>query len=623
MIKEIAQFIDTLDPDFKTLGLKPKEGLHILLRIQKEDGRVFSDEDSMIGWAFTRKKDQEPEKVKLLEYFATLTTLTWCVNTNKCFDLPVKAIHSCSPYSIALKRENLINGEKYLLNKKDNKSQVYERISAYFNKGFDLLDDENQRQRLEIFKQALNGEQNFHQWLDRIPEYAELKDSDYVIFYLDEPIESYEKANSKYLADKLFNTNEYDEIIDEVKYGTSDFFNGFPTKKPFLLHQTATFDIAGRITSGEARALFEFKALLGRGILPRPLPLFIYDDELKGKSIALFKKNADDGEKISYKQIIETLYSDHKRELENYYLLFYQQGEIKDFDFVSKFDYELKGRDNENWVIEDLFNAQYRRSLENVFDLEYHVLIPVLNNALITKTKSGDFQRKYFDEIDSKYCKSANTYLMVMTHRKAFYDFIYKSKRQAISAEVFDGLMQTLVLDDIRLDEVKGNQHSQNLNIRQKLNIWFSLSEKFNQKHLNPNITMASKLQAHRAFMQQLTQNQAGITTDDEYAFTIGQVIYYLFSKSKTADRSYQRLEAFLQQVKSQEMNKAVARLFDLYKHEVFSKNFRTPFAEVMDYETKANLRDFIPTILAGFFSDNQLFGNKENGEQQPETTEE
>ena len=85
-------------------------------------------------------------------------------------------------------------------------------------------------------------------------------------------------------------------------------------------------------------------------------------------------------------------------------------------------------------------------------------------------------------------------------------------------------------------------------------------------------------------------------------------MIYYLLHKSKTADKSYKRLEPFLQQVHASELNKAIARLFDTYKHENFSGNFRHPFASVMAYQTQANMRDYLPMMLAGIFSDNLLF---------------
>jgi len=610
MIKELSNFIEDLGPDIKSIGLKPKDGLHILLKIQEDNNRIFINQNSLKQWIFTRKKDAGPNDISFLKQCASLSQLAWCVNTNKCFDLPIKAIHSCSPYCVAIKRENLTGGEKYKYN---SKSQVYDRIDSYFSKAYELLDSESEKERIKLFEQALNSESLLNNWLSLIPDYLLLKDAEYIIFYLDEPIEKYEQTNAKYLADKLFNTNDYNMVAGDFIFGTSDFFNGFPTKKPFLTHKTASFDIASRISAQEAQHLYNFQDILGRKILPNPLPIFIDKRELIKDYISILKREAVKNNRIGYREILETLYKDYSKELGNYYLLFYNfLGEIKDCDFVSKFEYLLETIPGKPWEIQDLFETNNQVIIKNIFHLQQTVLLPIFNNSLVTKTKTGDYQYKYFDEIDPKYCRSAVTYLLIQKYRKAFYDFIYKSKRQAISQAMFSDILQNSIVDDVRLDEIKNNYHSNDRPIREKMNIWFSLSENFNLSHKKNNITMASKLQEHREFIKELTLGESHIESDDQYAFSVGQLIYYLLSKSKSGDRSYKRLEPFMQQVHSKELNKAIYRLFDSYKHENFSTNFKNPFAEVMDYTTESNVRDFMPTILAGIFSKNELFSNKE-----------
>lgn len=617
MIKTISNFISSLDQEFRSLGLKPKDGLHILLKTEVKDSELQVSKE--FDYAYTRKKEQSPDSIKLLNKAAVLSRLSWCVNTNKCFDLPIKAIHSCSPYCIAIKKENLSGGEKY---KSNSKSQVYERINSYFNKAIALIEDEANKQLATVFKLSLSSEALFNQWLELIPEYKEVKDSEYVIFYLDVPVEKYAETNRVYLADKLFNTNEYNTTINEETFGTSDFFNGYPTKKPFLSHQSASFDIANRITAKEAKNLFDFQDIMSRGILPKPLPIFIYEDELNvrgGKSlrdasIRIFKREAEAANRIGYKEIIEELYENHRDNFGNYYLLFYDRGEIKDFDFVSKFEYLLEDEAGKKWEIKDFFDGGNGQVIKNVFHFQQAVLKPVFNNSLITETKTGAYQYKYFDDIESKYCKSDLTYLQILKYRKAFYDFIYKSKRQSITSSMFNEIMQDAILEDLRLDDTKNGFHTQGRNIRQKLNIWFSITNNFiNAKN---NQTMGNKLIANREFIVKLAKGEADISTDEEYAFAAGQVIYYLLSKSKTADRSYKRLEPFMQQVHSKELNKSISRLFDSYKHETFSSNFRNPFSQVLAYETSRNVRDLTPTILSGIFSANALFSDKESKEE-------
>lgn len=157
---------------------------------------------------------------------------------------------------------------------------------------------------------------------------------------------------------------------------------------------------------------------MGRGILPRPLPIFVDRDELKKEAVALFKKGAVEGERIGYKEVIETLHEKHNDDVGNYYLLFYLAGEIKDFDFVSKFDYYLNDEGGHPWKVNDCFSINYQPTVKNVFDFQYSILVPILNNSLVVKTKAGGFQYKFFDDIDAKYCKSDNTYLLTMKYRK-------------------------------------------------------------------------------------------------------------------------------------------------------------------------------------------------------------
>ena len=615
MIKELINFTNSLNSEVKSLGMKPKDGIHVLVKILKEEDTLYIDKDSIIRVCYT--KNATEEDFSFLKKCAQLAEVAWSINTNKCFDLPAKGIHSVSPYCVALKKESLEGGEKY---NKDSK-KIYDRIDGYFANALQLVESESEKERIKLFRNFLNFKEKINFAISFFQEqYNQLKDKEYLIFYLDEPVEKYQESNVKYLSDKLFNTAEYNVNVEDITFGTSDFFNGFPTKKPFLMHQSATFDITSRISAPDAKSLFEIHGLLNRGIFPRPLPIFIYDNE-RIESVRIISKGVEKGEKIGYQEIIKEIRTTPNIEIGNYYLLYYWGGVIKDFDYVSKFQYFLGETNESPWIISDLFDINYYEELYNVFELELKLLIPIFNNALITRTKTGDYQRKWFDEIETKYCKTDNTFLLIMKYRKAFYDYIYKSQRQSVTQKMFDDILLTGIIDDIKLDELSNGLHSQRRNILQKMNIWFSLSEKFNINNKNRE-TMASKLQQHREFMSLLTKQEVSIENDEQYAFAVGQVIYYLFTKSKTSDRSYKRLEPFMQQARSAELNKAIVRLFDSYKHENFSTNFKSPFAEVLAYTADVTIRELMPVVLSGFFSKNELFSIKETAENEEKPTE-
>ena len=163
------------------------------------------------------------------------------------------------------------------------------------------------------------------------------------------------------------------------------------------------------------------------------------------------------------------------------------------------------------------------------------------------------------------------------------------------------------------MDEFKNGYNSNRDKILKKLNIWFSLYEYFdNTQFSNPlnDLPMASKIENYHSFMDGLVDGSKHIeeSNDSQFAFAAGQVIAYLFSKSRSSDRSYSRLEPFLQKRECGLFKQAILRFFEMYKHENFSNNFQKPFAEVMAFETEKDLKTLTPVVLAGFFSQNKLF---------------
>lgn len=641
MIREIADFTAHIDEKFKNLGSIPKEGLHILLDTILIDSTVNIDTENYQYQIFSKK--QKIETSDFLNQCKLLHQNAWCIDTNKCFDLPTKAIHSCSPYCIAFKREHLTGGEKFKKNESNNKSQIYDRFEAYFAKAFALFENEENAFKYEIFKlfftqnsfssivnkieekHAIEREA-LHRQMDILKEASksakdknekeeiktqiskieqdlifckELDDSDYIIFYLNLPLEEYKNVHKKYLNDKLFNTDKYNTKPDKdgIIFGTSNFMNGFNSNMPFLMHQTASFDITGRISNIDAQLLNEFQNLLPNKTLPNPLPIFIYKEELQDTMIALFK---DSDFKFGYKEIIENLLHNYSKDIENYYLLYWintKDGIVfKDFDFVSKFEYVLDAKIQNLFEIKekDKKEGKYYPDINNVFQFE---------NAVFKQLLQSKFLRlDYFNDLSKDdYEKKDLTFLSYSKYRKAVYDFVYKSQRQTIDGNMFDEMVFNAIKDDIK----QGNGYG----IKEKLNIWYSIYNFFNPKS---NINMASKLQSYQKFVDDLTNETADTenSNDAEFAFAAGQVIYYILEKSKSGDNSYQLLEPYLQKSRCAELKQAIANDFARYKHEKFSKKFERTAAFVLSYETISNIKHLLPELLSGVFAKNQLFGN-------------
>lgn len=640
MIKELINFVDNLEEEFRNLGSLPKEGLHIRVKeIVDASGKSEIDTMNFEYEYFTKKY-----KGDISDYLSQCRQLqqnAWCIDTNKCFDLPIKAIHTCSPFAVAFKREHLKGGTKYKTNE-GVKKQIYDRFGDYFNKAFDLLDNKEVAEKYVIFRNFFTHD-TFSTILHEIEEkdatkrtvlgneleqkkeefktttdktqkdhiktlmsgieqdllkVKPLEDGDYIIFYLDVPLDLYQEVHKKYLDDKLFNTANYNTAPDDngLIYGTSNFMNGFNSNMPFLLHQTATFDISGRISNMDAKLLNELKNIFPNKTLPGPLPVFIYKEEMQKKMISIFRES---GFKFSYKEIIQKLVEDNEADVANYYLLFWQNTMdgivFLDFDFVSKFEYAVKPE----IAIHNLFDIKAKDSKENkhypliknIFEFEQQVFKPLTQNKYLRLDYFGDLNKEDYAKLNltfSSYCK----------YRKAIYDYVYKSMRNTIDGHVFDEMVFNAVLDDIK----SGNDYG----IKEKLNLWFSLYKYFNPKQ---EINMVNKLKDYQDFVAAIISGEELTDiTDEKFAFTAGQVIEYILSKSKSADNSYNLLEPYLQQAKCAEFKKAIVNDFGRYKHENFSRNFEKVAAFVLSYETDRDLKHLLPQILSGVFSKNQLF---------------
>ena len=174
-----------------------------------------------------------------------------------------------------------------------------------------------------------------------------------------------------------------------------------------------------------------------------------------------------------------------------------------------------------------------------------------------------------------------------------------------------------MVFSRIKDDLRQNNGYS----IKEKLNIWYSLYENFNNNNKNNDLTMASQLKKYQTFVAQLSMGKidADNATDAEFAFAAGQVIDYILDKSQAQDKSYQLLEPYLQQAKCQEFKRAIANDVSRYKHAI--KDNETRFKSVCDfvltYETAVNMKELMPEILAGVFSKCQFFQKDENKTQE------
>ncbi|GMQ31127.1 hypothetical protein [Algoriphagus confluentis] len=604
MIKELTQFVNLVPGIIRERAVEPKAGLHILVRFDEDgNGKVVNFE------RFLGKKHGETSQ--FLKECARLQEISWMIDSNKCLSKS-KDIHSASPYSFGIKRESWYGGDFFVFNKQDKpKPNIDERIEDYFGQccspKFRL--SETQTQLSIQLKYFIKNK--LYEILSDLADFKDLAQEDYIIIYNQVGVDNYIGFNKIYTAEGLFNTADYNIELDGEVYGTSNFHNGFNSKKPFLTHQTASFDITSRISAAEAKALSDFSTMVGKRLFPNPIPIFIDQPELSEEAIKIYHKEED--KKITHREIIYELWK-RKKDLRNYYLLYYSAGAIQDFDFVAKFHYMLsdeRDREENGWTIENVTEIKEKDkvnqkpiSLLTVFDFERVVIRQIFNNALVkVNEKKEEISIRYFDDMDPKYYRPS-LYTLILKYRKPVYDFIYKSMRSSIGRYQFEDICLIGILDDLK----EGKEYA----IKSKLNIYFSLHQYFDENK-NPSI-MPSKIDEHKALMAKVVSEEAThFDSDEGYAFGAGQLIYFLLSKSEAGDRTHAVLEPFLQKTNHTHFNEAIAAILLKYKHAIgFDfKRFNKLASEVLDYIPQKGLSELRPFMLAGYFCPNILFQSK------------
>jgi len=611
MIQEITNFIDEIPESVFSYNLTLDEGLYIFVGLDN-NGNLTEIETRLY------KKDAELDS--FFDKCLTLQTKVKPVAPSKIFN-PIKKIFggSCSGFAFCFNKKNLYK-DKVL-----RSDEIKDSLVEYFKGAEKYILEENENHAVWFSKFKLFCCNNLIAFLQELPEYTSLKDNSSVNIFLNEPsIEDFQKLYDPYVANSVFNKDDYKTELESVIYNIADSLSSFSEKKMFWRHKTAPFEFNYKITGEQAKKIWQFFNIRGR-VLPNPLPIFIDKKELNQKVIEIVNED----KKLGYTEIITKIHSEKKNDLGNYYLLFFQRGELVDLDFVPSYHYLI-----DDMFISEVFpiGNKQEKKIASLFMFEREIVSKILDSVLVSSFENGGISTRYFlnfTDTKDNYAKSEvkkilnyldtkgkknqyNSILnQVLKYRKSLYDYIYKSKSEAIQSFMFHDIMLKGILDDLRADEYKDRKHSREYSIKEKLNIWFSLYNYFDKKPSNSNSNMIDLSKSLREKLLSVVQDANSVLeSDEEYAYASGQVIRFLISKSEAANKTHAMLEPFIQKTEILQFKKAIERTFDMYKHEIKmpNGNYRYDFDRVMEKILLATpektIKELTPIILGGYFSE-------------------
>ncbi len=626
MLQEIISFTKGLvekSPEYLTKGLRPSDGLHVLIALDgngklplEEDG-VTPCKDFFITYVIDKKSlpQEEWEQISQFEYYSS-----W-FDSNKWLDT-TKKIHSTIPYALWFKKGSVDDPKKGL--------PLVDSFPIFFKTALTIgeitEDEKNLIKQIEDF--CTDSLLDFLRVND---DYKKIKGrekdnagDDVKIYFSHIPLENMILAKERYLSKKLFSKDDYNLKIDGEVVGLSGFMNGLSDRKEFLKHKTTAFEVNTRIAEENTAVLYQFEKLLKAKPrkLPNPLPIFIDKNELNNDILNIYDEDGTIGTGEMFRAILN-IHEAEFSDLGSYLLLNWANTKdglvFRDVDYVANFRLKFNTPLEVKVIIRDDHAQQF--VCTTILDFEHIIVQKIFSNTLITKTKEGHFIRKYFEEISTEYC-TATTYQNVLRYRKPFYDFIYKSRSEAISSRSWFDILWSEIREAIRQDKDFNKQFV----IRELFDILFSLNSFFDSTNSNfGGQSMPSLIPALQDKVREVIHSKGAthIETDEEFCFAAGQLMYMIVNANQSGNKSHSLIESYISKSQPEQFKLALANGLARYAHafEVIANGkgrTESLAAEVFGYATEVNLKEMLPIILAGYFSQSLVFEKGANS-QSPE----
>lgn len=531
-------------------------------------------------------------------------------NANSRFD-GFKTNSSSCAYSIVITKVNYNN---LIENGTWNES-----INNFFLKATNYIDNKNNIEKFkEFLLSGLKDEvESFEKTIsnyndEKINTKEKIKEFKTLFVFLDIPVQEYK------ISWDIFSQKGAKGLSESSYFQNSELINFDTSRKEFLAHRTATFIENYKVPS-ELQSYIKsfFNSLKSKNVFPKPLPIFIDKKELNRKVISIYEND----KKLTFADIFERIYAKEEgiedSDLQNYYLVYANnnQGkiEIKDFEFVPSFNYKL---DYEIKSVFDEFN-KFPRAINNVFEFQRIIIRELFDNCLFRKDEKIDtYTNNYWGEVKAQFCKSNNNYRLILQYRKAFYDFVYKSQRQALTGNMIRDIIQSGVIDALQDEKYRNKNPVKEERIKALLTIYFNLNQHFDTNNSNfnkINISMATKTKELLVCAKELVSNDEKHleeNEDMEFAFCFGQLVYYLLSQSEASNKTHSLLLAYLQKSDFELLKQKAKEDTTKYSYKISFNNrrFNKMSGEVFGYTPKANFADLNSFFLAGYFSKNIIY---------------
>ncbi len=548
-----------------------------------------------------------------------------------------KIIHSNNYLSFFIKKENLSNGKlteevidayydilsnPYLKYNKSKSKEIYKSVESQLEEiDQEILEKMKNWIKVNIFK------------LDELN--VDIWGKGYLKIFIHLPIEKYECEGKRYLIPNVYNSNDFNEKLEDKLYGLPNNNMNLNSKKPYLENKSRKMKIPYLVNDNEIliQKMF-FDYLMNLATLGK-VNLYI-DDEIDNNNMNLNSKkpyleNKSRKTKVPYlvdenEILIQKIFFDYLMNLAtsgkvNLYIDdeidARKTGNVRERDFQGIYMRIRKGKEVEILDYEEITDykntLKYRIYFNDVLELKDELKVDVGYGTCITKE---DLQKLLDEVLFSKYLK--NNYFVdakdisvkdsvikesLIISREALFNWIFKGQEYGLS-NILDKVSLALIKNS--LSNGNGIKASHQFNLRCALEGYFNGGRNMGDIIKDLKVSLEGKLNEEKV---------DEFTSDHEYYFAIGQLASYLLSKSKSKNKPHSLVNHFINTKSNDVIKKRLRNIYQHFNYNIYGmycKRVKNIYAMILAYEPEGKINQDM--ILAGYLHNNLIYESDKEG---------
>lgn len=616
MIKDLAVAFQQAQQQFPAIvqdNYQLKEGIYIRINVDQswESQSAAFDQNHLI----IRIKEDLLQNPELLDWFKRRDYFSSLIAMNKPVDSK-KQIHSNNPFSLFVKREVFLgekqdgkytmaeNIDRYLLatHAEQVKQKWLEMIPSSKSNGgknqVNGLSDGLQFFQTSEYAAALDymNNPNRLQWIERITKWylnhlklltdfiAQLSFKNYVkLFFIHNSPATPEAPSCEqiyafeyvlYTIPKIYNSNDYNQIVNGELVGLPSFDMTMNSKKPFMEHKTMRIQAPDRVYLQQALLAKEATECLAT----KPK----YATNRLGYESGFAPPIGNSAPEGSFHVYMDGKYN----QLHGFENVPFPPTVSLGVEWLNVL--QLKDR---NGTLKD--------------DIKINDVV-ALQNAISSKFFRGRMNGSFVQnepDVKSKEFTAVMVALFLQS-RQAFHDWFYKGTDITLRLSFAKVTLRLLEEQLIYVETSRMADLADAFNLR--LSIQILIDEEGGKR-------MADRIKNTVASLRDKLVGEGIVvcSSDEEFYFMAGQLAFYLTKQSKAEKKSGEIFEPFLRAKNGQQLKKRLEDAYMLYKHGISAnyRKFNNAFSMVMGYvpaqENEGSAREL---LLAGLFADNLLF---------------